>query len=95
MPTPRVELCVAAINGKIYAIGGATAHTGSPLGIVEEYDPLTDTWDTNKQPMPTARMGAGCGVINNKIYVAGGSTTGNPSWVISNQLEIYDPVTDQ
>ena len=92
MPTAREELCVAAVGGKIYAIGGATAHAGSPLGMVEEYDPQTDTWNTNKQPMPTARMGAAYGVINNKIYVAGGSPGPN---LASDKLEIYDPAIDQ
>jgi len=93
MPTPRVEFCVAAVNGKIYAIGGALTHPGLPFGVVEEYDPLTDSWDTNKTPMPTARKGAAWGVISNKIYVAGGTTTGS-DYVPSDKLEIYDPATD-
>ena len=46
MPTSRVELCASAVNGKIYAIGGATNHSVSPFGMVEEYDPLTNNWDT-------------------------------------------------
>ncbi len=47
MPTSRVELGACAVNGKIYAIGGATNHSASPFGMVEEYDPLTDNWDTH------------------------------------------------
>jgi N-acetylneuraminic acid mutarotase len=85
-------LCVAAVNGKIYVIGGATAHSGSTLGMVEVYDPMTDTWDTTKADMPTPRKGAACGVINNKIYIAGGTVGSN--WVTSNKLEIYDPITN-
>jgi len=93
MPTARVELCAAAVNGKIYAIGGATSHTGTTLGIVEEYDPQSNNWDTNKQSMPTARMGAAYGVINNKIYVAGGAAGQN--FAVSKKLEIYDPASDK
>jgi len=93
MPTARAELCVAAVNGKIYAIGGTQSHMGTTIfGVVEEYDPETDSWDTNKQPMPTARKGIACGVINNKIYVAGG--TANSDYTPSKILEVYDPATD-
>jgi len=93
MPTNRVEFIADTMNGKIYAIGGASNHPGSPFATVEEYDPLTDTWDTNKTPMPTARKGAAWGVISNKIYVAGGSTSGS-DYIASRKLEIYDPATD-
>ena len=92
MPTARVEICAGAVNGKIYAIGGAPNHPGSTFGTVEEYDPLTDTWNTDKMPMPTPRKGAACSVISNKIYVAGGTAFSNYS--PSNKLEIYDPATD-
>ena len=93
MHTSRVEFVACAVNGKIYAIGGAGNHGASPFGFVEEYDPLTNTWDnTTKEPMPTPRKGAAYGVIDNKIYVAGGSASSN--WVASNKLEIYDPLTD-
>lgn len=93
MPTARAELCVAAVNGKIYAFGGTESFNGTTIfGVVEEYDPLTDTWDTNKQPMPNPRKGATCGVINNKIYVAGGALNPNP--IGANKLEVYDPATD-
>ncbi len=93
MPTSRVEFGACAVNGKIYAIGGATNHGASPFGMVEEYDPLTNTWDnTTKTPMPTPRKGAAYGVIDNKIYVAGGTEVAN--YTASKILEIYDPVTD-
>jgi hypothetical protein len=37
MPTARVYLSTSAVNGKIYAIGGGTAH-GVYFSTVEEYD---------------------------------------------------------
>ena len=39
MPTPRADLTVNEVEGKLYAIGG-TRHVGiEALGTVEEYDP--------------------------------------------------------
>jgi len=92
MPTSRVEFGACAVNGKIYAIGGATNHGASPFGIVEEYDPSTGEWDTDNEPMPTPRKGAAYGVIDNKIYVAGGTEIAG--YTASNKLEVYDPATD-
>ncbi|MEJ2242592.1 MAG: kelch repeat-containing protein, partial [Candidatus Bathyarchaeota archaeon] len=52
IPTIRSRLGVAAVNGKIYAIGGI--NDSGYLSINEEYDPITKTWIT-KAPMPTPR----------------------------------------
>lgn len=62
-------LGAAAVNGKIYAIGGY-AESGRE-DVVEEYDPATNTW-TTKTAMPTARDGLAAMTINNKIYAIGG-----------------------
>src|SRR3989454_10793184 len=55
MPTQRGAPVAATVNGKIYVIGGASTHPGSPepavhparphraLSTVEEYDPATNT----------------------------------------------------
>jgi N-acetylneuraminic acid mutarotase len=95
MPTPRTFLSTAAIDGKIYAIGGVVA--GDPGAfpyppVMEEYDPATDTW-TKKADMPTARSMASASVVDGKIYVIGGviGGVGNSSSPI---VEEYDPKTD-
>ena len=90
MPTGRVELCACVVNGKIYAIGGGSSHSGPVIGNVEEYDPLTDTWVT-KNSLPTPVQAPACGVIDDKIYVAGGTEVG---FSPSNKLQVYDPVSD-
>ncbi len=97
--TPNcIDFSIYRTGTKLYStcrhwcFGGAEYHISSPFNIVEEYDPLTDSWAT-KAPMPTPRKGAAYGVIDNKIYVAGGSAVSN--WVASNKLVIYDPVTDK
>ncbi len=89
MPTPRLDLGVAAVNGKIYAIGGSNQRT--PLATNEMYDPSTDTW-TTKASMPTPRIGFGISVYQNKIYCIGGVE--GPNNTASGANEVYDPATD-
>lgn len=74
VPTPRTWATCAAVNNKIYLIGGYSY--GSPSGatnVNEVYDPLTDTWQT-KSPLPTALYGGSREdpVIGDKIFVTHG-----------------------
>ncbi|MHC4175656.1 MAG: Kelch repeat-containing protein [Planctomycetota bacterium] len=87
MPTARWMHASAAINGKIYVIGGRL-NEGDwwKLSTVEEYDPATDTW-TRKADMPTGRNSLSTSVVSGKIYAIGGN--GGPSAV-----QEYDPGTD-
>ena len=101
MPTPRYDLGVVAVNGKIYAIGGRTGkvYQGeyAPLRTNEMYDPVSNTW-TTKALMPTARFYFGIAVVMNKIYVFGGqrgynmSDAGGP--ILCPSTEVYDPAMD-
>jgi len=87
MPTSRAGLGVAAVSGKIYAIGGS--NDNGELAVNEMFDPATNRW-TTKTSMPTARTGFATAVYENKIYVIGGSVgdsfTGN--------VEVYDPISN-
>jgi N-acetylneuraminic acid mutarotase len=87
MPTARNSPTVAAVNGKVYAIGGEYS-PNTPYARVEEYDPSTNTWAT-KTSMQTARRGPAAAVVNNKIYVIGGAAVSNLTTV-----EAYDPATN-
>ena len=89
MPTARDGLVTAAVNDKIYAIGG---NTESPrfLNTTEEYDPATNLWFTGA-PMPTARSDSAVGVVDGKIYVIGGYLE-DPTLRVLNTVEEYDPV---
>jgi N-acetylneuraminic acid mutarotase len=87
MANARGELCTAAVNGKIYAIGG---FPNTASGFVEQYDPDTDTW-TTKTKMPTGRFRIECAVLGNNIYVAGGVTSGS---VTVDTVDVYDASTD-
>jgi hypothetical protein len=105
MRQARSGLGVAAVNGKIYAIGGVIASGFVPsspgsavyagktsvevTGTNEEYDPATDTW-TYKESMPTPRAVFAIAVYQNKIYCIGGKTSDDYTGV----NEVYDPATN-
>ncbi len=93
MPNPRNHLSGAAINGKIYAIGGQFGHDNgaSDKDFLHEYDPVTDSW-TRKADLPSDRshFEPGTMVHNNKIIIVGGRRGG----AFLNDVTEYDPVTD-
>lgn len=91
MPTPRFEAGAAAVNGKIYVIGG---FSGSALTTTEAYDPVTDTW-TPRTDMPTARRSPVVATVNNKIYAIGGMNYIDVNQVTySYATEEFDPSTN-
>ena len=65
MSVARNHAFAAAVNGKIYVIGGRTGHafilSATNTDVVEEYDPVNDTWSGPKERMPTARSGGASG----------------------------------
>lgn len=91
MPTPRMWLSTAVVNGKIYAIGGLDRYLGKVLRTVEVYDPVSDSW-AKQADMPTARRSLSATVVDGKIYVIGGTDTPccPPSKLFS-LVEEYDP----
>jgi N-acetylneuraminic acid mutarotase len=93
MPTGRWELSTSVVDGKIYAIGGASFY--QPLSTVEEYHPATDTW-AKKSDMPTARQGLTTSVVDGKIYAIGGGdlSSGFSSVKTFSTVEEYDPAID-
>ncbi len=108
LPTKRGSAVATAVGDKIYVIGGAATLPGSEatalmptvpqavLGIVEEYDPATNTWRA-RSPMPTPRNHAAIGAVNGKIYVIGGRVGAAFIGVASDisVVEEYDPAVDK
>lgn len=99
MPTPRNHCAVAAVNGKIYVIGGrigaAYISLGTDISLVETYDPVRDSW-TAVLParMPTARSALAYGVYNGHILIAGGELQDTNLYETFRAFEAYDPATD-
>lgn len=91
MPTARIEHGVAAVDSKIYVVGG---FSGTTLRTVESYDHASDTW-TSKADMLTARRLPVVAAVNNKIYAIGGMSYTNPNLATyTNVTEEYDPATN-
>jgi Kelch motif len=91
LPTARMGLVAAVVNGKIYAIGGRTdGFSNSAVGTVEELDPATNLWAA-KNPMPTPRYFAAGAQTGGEIYVAGGEFQTS----VLSSVEAYNPLTNQ
>ena len=70
MPTERLEMASATLDGRVFVIGGLSA-TGATLATVEVYDPVTDTW-TSGPEHPVAIHHPMAAVLDGVLYVAGG-----------------------
>jgi N-acetylneuraminic acid mutarotase len=97
LPETSEEFSTIAANGKIYLIGGnPTGNTGAPRGLVQEYDPATDTW-ASKKPMPIPTHHAAIAEYQGKIYVMGGAiqrAASGPNQFPTNNAWEYDPTED-
>jgi N-acetylneuraminic acid mutarotase len=94
MPTARWAHCAGVVNGKIEVIGGAIGELGEYIeySVVEEYDPVTDTWIT-KTPMPYRRAAISSCVVDGAIYVMGGAFHQDGLHILAS-VEKYNPYSD-
>ena len=89
--TSRAEVGVAALDGKIYVLGGeGLGKSASQLN--QEYDPATDRW-RNGAPLPHAMTHIGAIGWNGKLYAIGGFTKDVHVGALDLVFE-YDPTTD-
>ncbi len=88
LPEARSGLAVVAYNNAIFAIAGETKE--GPSGLVERYDPETDTW-TRLNDKPTLVTHVSAVLLGEKIYVPGGQLVDGQQ---TNTLEVYDPRKD-
>ncbi len=75
MPTARSAASAAALEGKLYVMGGENPGCGVGLCVFEqvaEYDPLTSTW-RQMTPMLTPRHGTGAALVGDTVFVIGGA----------------------
>lgn len=80
---PRSVAGVAALDDRLYVIGGFDGH--DYLKDVEYYDPRSNTWSTI-QPLNRARSAACVTVMKGRIFVIGGF---NGQFLDS--VEVFDP----
>lgn len=88
LPIPLNHSMAAAVNGRVYIIGGQTDANAAYTNTVFEYNPATSNW-TARAPMPTARSAGAPAVIGNLIYVAGGRPPRG------NDFAVYDALNNQ
>lgn len=92
---PRGFPAVAAVNGKIYAIGGQKEHQ-DVVDTVEEFDPDANggfgAWTIKPSVMPHPRMQSAAAVLDGKVYVVGG-WDGVTRGLLSS-VDVYDPSLD-
>ncbi|WP_164931688.1 Kelch repeat-containing protein [Longirhabdus pacifica] len=88
MPTPRHGFGTAVVDGKVYIIGGAKQELTNAVGVVEVYDPKTNSW-TTAAPMNSPRKAFATVAYNEEIYTIGGGK-GNAV----KKVEIYNPETN-
>jgi N-acetylneuraminic acid mutarotase len=75
MPEARVGLGLAAVGGKLYAVGGR----GVEAGRVFIYDPAAGVWSTARSNLPAPRARAAVVALGTDIYVIGGIEDGKPT----------------
>ena len=88
MSTARAASAAAAIDGKLYVMGGYGPN--GYLSSVERFDPATNAWEA-VAPMPTARTSPAAAAIDGKLYVMGGHDGQNRL----SSVERYDPATNE
>jgi len=91
LPTPRLALGAANVNGVVYAVGGLF---DGYVANLDAYDPATNTW-MPRAPLPAARGEIGVGVVDGVLYAVGGNTgSGYDPTAILATVEAYDPATN-
>jgi N-acetylneuraminic acid mutarotase len=99
MPTPRNHAVGGAINGKVYVasgrVGAAFISGGSSnVGVIEAYDPASDSWSQGLARMAQARSAAAGAAYNGRLYITGGEYQDPGTMATYRSLEAYDPATN-
>jgi N-acetylneuraminic acid mutarotase len=83
---PREHLGVAALGGRVYAVGGRTAGLETNQAVAEVYDPLARGW--RRLPnAPVRRGGNAATAADRRLVVVGGE---GPGGTIG-QVDAFDP----
>src|SRR2546425_4912911 len=91
MPTARQEVAAAALEGRIFVIGGFGANAEA-VATVEVYDPVTDRWEV-RMPLPAPTHHLAAAVTGGRLFVAGGDS-GRVRWTPPATVYEYDAARD-
>jgi N-acetylneuraminic acid mutarotase len=90
-PEARHGVQAAAVNGKLYAIGGAYDQKKEFMlsSAFERYDPESNMWESLPD-LPAPILTPGIAVIKEKIFIIGGSTMEDGSQLASDKVYVFD-----
>ena len=95
LPDTGDHLSGAALNGKIYAIGGEHDHgvTYAQHDFLIEYDPAADRW-AHRAPLPVAssHFEGGVHTVHGRLMVVGGQRDQEE---LLDDIRVWDPATDR
>jgi N-acetylneuraminic acid mutarotase len=93
LPQPQAESVAAALDGRIYVIGGwGKGGSDEPFTVVQVYDVATNQWSEGT-PLPEPVHHAGAAVVGGKIYMIGGYRNSFRQRGPTDAVRIYDPAT--
>lgn len=92
MPSERQEVAVAALDGKVYVLGGL-GDGAAPVATVEVYDPARNAWEA-RAPLPLPLHHPAAAVVEGRLYVVGGYTGGRVNWTAHAGLYEHDAAAD-
>lgn len=92
IPQPVNHVAGAAINGKLYAVGGDVRGHSNNSNATQEFDPLTGLWQ-NRSVLPVVRGSLHGFTWFGHIVVMGGQN-GGANVAAFADVNAYDPITD-
>lgn len=91
--SPRFGSGAAALNGRIYVVGGIDISLHA-LSTIDIFDPETNSWSSGT-PLPTPTIAPGVVAINGHLYSIGGLVTVGPEFSrLTGAVEVYDPTNN-
>lgn len=86
MPSPKADLSLVALDGKLYAIGGTRDDREMFV-----FDPQVREWESVELPVGVTRRGAAAVALDGRIHVLGGIGEAG----VSAQHDIFDPANGE
>lgn len=91
MAAPRADFAAAAVDGRLWVLGGITGGAGTRLNTTEVYDPASDSWRAG--PMLQApRSAFSVATVGQLLYLFGGAT---PEQANTTTVQALDTTTGQ
>jgi N-acetylneuraminic acid mutarotase len=95
LDSARFAHVTVAVAGKLYVFGGTYKGVNGgakDLTSIKQYDPQTDEWTTIGDIPSTLVAPAAC-VINDSVYIFGGLTHGPNGFMMTPDINVFDPKT--